>query len=166
MCDPKTAAHQAPLSPGFSRQEHWSGLPFPFPMHESKRWKWSRSIVSDSSRPHRLQPTRLLCPWDFPSKSTGVGCHCFIIPWMDILKSNSSSVLALGIFLQTTEDSNQIFFPVLYLFYLDKPILPSFHSSLVNSSFASLKTIKEVISIYLFDHSNMKLPLQSIYVNT
>ena len=32
---PETAAHQAPPSPGFSRQEHWSGLPFPSPMHES-----------------------------------------------------------------------------------------------------------------------------------
>ena len=33
---PETAAHQAPLSLGFSRQEHWSGLPFPPPMHESE----------------------------------------------------------------------------------------------------------------------------------
>ena len=33
---PYTAAHQAPLSLGFSRQEHWSGLPFPSPMHESE----------------------------------------------------------------------------------------------------------------------------------
>ena len=41
-------------------------------------WKWSRSIVSDSSRPHGLQPTRLLCPWDSPGKSTGVGCHCLL----------------------------------------------------------------------------------------
>ena len=24
---------------------------------------------------HGLQPTRLLCPWDFPGKNTGVGCH-------------------------------------------------------------------------------------------
>ena len=37
--------------------------------------KWSRSVVSNSLRPHRLQPTRLLGPWDFPGKSTGVGCH-------------------------------------------------------------------------------------------
>ena len=29
---PQTAAHQGPLSLGFSRQEHWSGLPFPSPM--------------------------------------------------------------------------------------------------------------------------------------
>ena len=33
---PKMAAHQAPPSLGFSRQEHWSGLPFPPPMHESE----------------------------------------------------------------------------------------------------------------------------------
>ena len=30
------AAHQAPQSLGFSRQEHWSGLPLPSPMHESE----------------------------------------------------------------------------------------------------------------------------------
>ena len=75
---PQTAAHQAPLSLGFSRQEHWSGLPFPSPIHESEKWKWSHSVVSDSSRPHGLQPTRLLHPWDFPGKSTGVGCHCLL----------------------------------------------------------------------------------------
>ena len=33
---PETAAHQAPPSLGFSRQEHWSGLPFPSPVHESE----------------------------------------------------------------------------------------------------------------------------------
>ena len=38
-------------------------------------WKWSHSVVSDSLWPHGLQPTRLLHPWDFPGKSTGVGCH-------------------------------------------------------------------------------------------
>ena len=36
---PQTAAHQAPPSLGFSRQEHWSGLPFPSPMHESEKCK-------------------------------------------------------------------------------------------------------------------------------
>ena len=34
---PETAAHQAPPSLGFCRQEHWSGLPFPSPMHESEK---------------------------------------------------------------------------------------------------------------------------------
>ena len=47
-------------------------------MHESEKWKWSRSVVSDSYRPHRLQPTRLLHPWDSPGKSTRVGCHCLL----------------------------------------------------------------------------------------
>ena len=36
---PQMAAHQAPLSLGFSRQEHWSGLPFPCPMHKSEKSK-------------------------------------------------------------------------------------------------------------------------------
>ena len=34
---PEMAAHQAPPSLGFSRQEHWSGLTFPSPMHESEK---------------------------------------------------------------------------------------------------------------------------------
>ena len=73
------AAHRTPPSLGFSRQEHWSGLPFPSPMHESEKWKWSRSVVSESSWPHGLKPTRLLHPWDLPGKSTGVGCHQTVI---------------------------------------------------------------------------------------
>ena len=36
---PETAALKAPPSLGFSRQEHWSGLPFPSPMHESEKGK-------------------------------------------------------------------------------------------------------------------------------
>ena len=35
----------------------------------------SHSVVFNSLQPHRLQPARLLCPWDFPGKNTGVGCH-------------------------------------------------------------------------------------------
>ena len=48
---PQMEALQAPPSLGFSRQEHWSGLPFPSPMHESEKWKGNRSVVSDSSDP-------------------------------------------------------------------------------------------------------------------
>ena len=48
---PEMAAHQAPPSLGFSREEHWSGLPFPSPMLESEKWNWSRSVVSDSATP-------------------------------------------------------------------------------------------------------------------
>ena len=35
--------------------------------------------VSDSLRPHGLQPTWLFRPWDFPGKRTGVGCHCLLL---------------------------------------------------------------------------------------
>ena len=37
--------------------------------------KRSCSVMSDSLQPHGLKPTRLLHPWDFPGKNTGVGCH-------------------------------------------------------------------------------------------
>ena len=43
--------------------------------------------MSDSLRPHRRQPARLLCPWDFPGKNTGVGCH-FLLQCMKV-KSES-----------------------------------------------------------------------------
>ena len=78
LCDPRDGSPPGSPVPGISRQEHWSGLPFPSPMHESETWKWSHSVVSDSWRPHGLQSTRLLRPQDFPGKSTGVGCHCLL----------------------------------------------------------------------------------------
>ena len=36
------------------------------------------SVMSDSLHPHGLQFTRLLCPWNFPGRNTGVGCHCLL----------------------------------------------------------------------------------------
>ena len=45
------------------------------------------SVVSDSVRPQRRQPTRLPCPWDSPGKNTGVGCH-FLLQCMKV-KSES-----------------------------------------------------------------------------
>ena len=58
-----------------ARTLEWVAISF------SSAWKWKvkgKSVVSDSQRPHGLQPTRLLGPWDFPGKSTGVGCHCLL----------------------------------------------------------------------------------------
>ena len=83
---PKTAAHQVPLSLGFSRQEYSSGLPFSSPMHACT----FASVVSDSVWPHRQQPTRFLCPWDSPGKNTGVGCHFLL----QCIKVKSESELA------------------------------------------------------------------------
>ena len=60
-CNPWTFACQAPLSMGFSRQEYWSGLPFP-----SLVQFIGRSVVSDSLWPHRLQHARPPCPSPTP----------------------------------------------------------------------------------------------------
>ena len=108
---PQMAAYQAPLSLGFSRQEYWSGLQFSSPMHEGEKWKWSRSVLSDSEQPHGLQPTGLLCPWDFPGKSTGVGCH-HLLRWSRVWRflkklkielSYDLAILLLGMYLGRTK---------------------------------------------------------------
>ena len=75
LCDPIDGSPPGSPLPGILQARTLEWLPFPSPMHESEKWKWSRSVVSDSQQPHGLQPTRLLHPWDFPGKSTGVGCH-------------------------------------------------------------------------------------------
>ena len=46
--------------------------------------------MSDSVRPHGLQPTRLPRPWDSPGKNTGVGCHCLL----QCMKGKSESEVA------------------------------------------------------------------------
>ena len=104
---PETAAHQAPPSLGFSRQEHWSGLPFPSPMHDSEKWKWSRSVMSDPQRPHGLQPTRLLRPWDLPGKSTGVGCHCLLrVLFLEINKIHTEKLFWIAWWIKTFSPFN------------------------------------------------------------
>ena len=55
------------------------------------------SVVSNSVRPHRWQPTRLSCPWDSPGKNTGVGCH-FLLQCMKVksVSEVSQSCLTLS----------------------------------------------------------------------
>ena len=77
LCDPIDGNPPGSPIPGIlqARTLEWLAISF------SNAWKWkvkSRSVVSDSYRPHGLQPTRLLHPWDFPGKSTGVGYHCLL----------------------------------------------------------------------------------------
>ena len=92
---PWTIALQAPLSMRFPKQEYWSGLPFPSPdlpylgvkptspalaggffSNESPGKRQRTGCVHAQScptlRPHGLYSARLLCPWDFPGKNTGV----------------------------------------------------------------------------------------------
>ena len=48
--------------------------------------------MSDSVQLHRLQPTRLPCPWDSPGKNTGVGCH-FLLQCMKVKSENEVTQL-------------------------------------------------------------------------
>ena len=117
------AAHHAPLSLGFSRQEYWNGLPFPSPIHESEKWKWSRSVVSDSLRPHGLQPTRLLRPWDFPGKSPGVGCHCLLQLRYTHFKYDATAHLmdnSVNITFIWTRKQKIVYFPLLWYLLSEK----------------------------------------------
>ena len=54
---PQTAAHQAPPSLGFSRQEHWSGLPFPSPMRESEVTQSCPTLATPWTAAHQAPPS-------------------------------------------------------------------------------------------------------------
>ena len=51
------------------------------------------SVACDSVRPHRGQPTRLLCLWDSPGKNTGVDCH-FLLQCMKVKSLSHARLLA------------------------------------------------------------------------
>ena len=83
LCDPIDGSPPGSAVPGILQARTLEWVAIAFSNAWSEKWKWSRSVESDSSRPHGLQPTRLLHPWDFPGKGTGVGCHCLL--WDDVL---------------------------------------------------------------------------------
>ena len=71
-CDPIDGSPPGSPVLGFSRQEHWSGLPFPSPMHKSEKWKWSRSVAwySKYSNAHFVMVVlfqhfqKVFCVWE------------------------------------------------------------------------------------------------------
>ena len=78
LCDPIDGSPPVSPVPGIlqARTLEWVAISF------SNAWKWKAKVKSLShvrllATPW-LQPTRLLRPWDFPGKSTGVGCHCLL----------------------------------------------------------------------------------------
>ena len=73
LCDPIDGSPLGSPVPGIlqARTLEWVAISF------SNAWKWKVKVKSLS----RVQPSatsRLLRPWDFPGKSTGVGCHCLL----------------------------------------------------------------------------------------
>jgi len=79
---PEMAAHQAPLSLGFSRQEHGIVLPFPPPTHESEKWKRSCSATPWTAA-YQAPPSMGFSRQDYwsgvplPSPITSLGCENF-----------------------------------------------------------------------------------------
>ena len=84
LCDPIDGSPPGSPVPGIlqARTLEWVAISF------SSAWNWKVKVKSLSrvwlSWPHGLQPTRLFCPWDFPGKSTGVGCHC-LLHWYSLI---------------------------------------------------------------------------------
>ena len=77
LCNPIDGSPPGSSVPGIlqARTLEWVAISF------SNAWKWKvKSEVAQLCPPwpHGLQPTTLLHPWDFPGKSTGVGCHCLL----------------------------------------------------------------------------------------
>ena len=85
LCNPVDGSLPGSPVPGILQERtlEWVAIAF------SNAWKQSRSVMSDSLRSHGLQPSRLLHPWDFPGKSTGVGCHC-LLQWSVLLVHKTS----------------------------------------------------------------------------
>ena len=52
------------------------------------------TVVSDSLQPQGLQPTRFLCPWDFPGKNTGMGYH-FLLQGIFLTQGSNLDLLHL-----------------------------------------------------------------------
>ena len=77
LCDPIDGGPPGSPIPGILQARTLEWVAISFSNAGKGKWKWSRSVMSDSSWPHGLQPIRLLRPWDFPGKSTGVGCIAF-----------------------------------------------------------------------------------------
>ena len=78
LCNPIDSSPPGFPVPGIlqARILEWVAISF------SSAWKWKVKVKSLSCvrllATDGLQPTRLFCPWDFPGKSTGVGCHCLL----------------------------------------------------------------------------------------
>ena len=97
LATPWTAAHQAPPSMGFSRQEYWGGVPLPSP---EECWAALCNFVHVSSLTQSCptpcnpmdKPTMAPLPLGLLSKNTGVGCH-FLLQGIFLIRGSSSHLL-------------------------------------------------------------------------
>ena len=100
LCDPIDGSSTGSPIPGIlqARTLEWVAISF------SSAWKWKVKVKLLSCvwllAPHGLQPTRLLHPWDFPGKSTGVGCHCLLwLHYSMVIRRGKVEVVTYFLFL-------------------------------------------------------------------
>ena len=75
LCDPIDGSPPGSPIPGIFQARTLEYVAISFSNVWKEKWKWSLSVVSNSSWLHGLQPTRLLRPWNVSGKNTEVGCH-------------------------------------------------------------------------------------------
>ena len=145
LCDPIDGSPSGSPVPGILQARTLEWVAISFSSAGSEKWKWSRSVVSDPQRPHGLQPSRLLHPWDFPGKSTGVGCHCLLCKWCyKIIKHVSSLTIFITMVSSGFEPRNLIAFPELENLCLENLIFDRISQALWN------KRIREPIYLERF----------------
>ena len=130
-------------SPG--RTLEWVAISFS--NDESEKWKWSRSVVSDSLWPHGLQPTRLLLPWDFPGKSTGVECHCLLRAITSVPSTTNEINWRINFFL--TWHSVTLYYPFISLWWVYSLI----SSNLLLKLFHACTFANTVLSFECYTHT-------------
>ena len=112
--------------------------------------------MSDSYRPHGLQPTRLLCPWNFPGKSTGVGCHCLL--WPDpcslFIKDAFQNAVFCGISLFALNVIVSISQSALSLSHVWLFVTPQTEAGQASLSITNSRSLLKLISINLVMPSN------------
>ena len=122
LCNPIDSSPSGSPVPGIlqARTLEWVAISF------SNAWKWKVKVKSESEvtqscptlRPHGLLPTRLLHPWDFPGKSTGVRCHCLLHSTI-LINPKSSPPALLSLLAQCDKpESSQCFIEIYWLWVL------------------------------------------------
>ena len=126
LWDPWTVAHQAPPSMGFSRQEYWSGLPFPSPVQLDKKriivwwplffpkdtWKLPREAIGPSRGPKHTRWQLLEVQWKSAAVLKWSKAWGELFTWSECL-SLFSQVSTL--WLPRTSDSNNHILLILYI---------------------------------------------------
>ena len=129
------AAHQAPPSLGFSRQEHWSGLPFPSPMHESEVAQLCPTLSDplDCSLPgssvHGIFQARVL---EWGAIASGYMQTYFQSAHFNIMHTNSFTMYQLRYYISLTMYCNLILSQIYLLGYMTSlSLLESYFTSML-----------------------------------